>query len=855
MANLPPFSPPSWARWLLKRLAAYDQLNGSMGDFEEIYHNTASRVGVSAANRWYISELLATLPEYLLQSLLWRIQMFRNIIKTAWRVLKKERLFAAINIFGLAIGLTASLLIFLWVHHELSYERHHAHADSIYRVITVKDAVQNVRVPVTPSALAPQLVSDYAEVAAACRVRQTPQSLQRLDEKTSQMRVQVAFSERALFDCFTHPLVEGRMDAGWDQTPSIILTVNTARRFFGDASAVGEMLELQGQRLSVAAVVENAAGPSHLNFEAVVPLAVLERIDHRYDGESWAGLTLWTYGRLHEGTNADGFEAKTQTLIQAHRPESEYVLQLQPLRDIHLRALEGSDPISTIRLYAGLALFILIVAAINFINLSTARSSRRCLEVGLRKTLGARQSELMMQFQGEALLQTGIAFGLALLLSALLLPEFNALTGTPLKLDVLVSGGRWIMVAALPFVLGGLAGLYPAMVLSAFKPRQVMHKGGGHQFSHHFRQGLVILQFVLSLILFIGALGVARQLQYLQNKPLGFDATRLYYTEMQPMAPEGFEALRAALTAHPAIVSVTRTNMPLLDLGFETDHVFWEGQQPGEKVNVQIRTADAAYLNTLKMTLSQGRFFEAERGVDQGQSCVLNESAVRTMGLDDPVGKWFSFGEEQIRIIGVVRDFHHHSMHTAIEPLVFVHWPLYSRTLFLRINPGQREAAMAHLRSVWPRIRPDAPFQVRSFTAALDALYRNERHTATLVWWLGGLAVLVACLGLVGLTTYTVETVRKEIGIRKVMGATARGIVAQITGKYVRWVMLSIGISWPLSYLMLHGWLQGFAYRTPLSWDLFLSGGATILVLAALTVSALVLRAALVPPVKTLRCE
>ncbi|MCK5148538.1 ABC transporter permease [bacterium] len=781
--------------------------------------------------------------------------MFKSIFKTAWRVLKKERLFATINIFGLAVGLCASLLIFLWVQYEMSYDKHHEYADSIYRVITIKDAGMEIQVPVSAPALAPHLAAEYGEVAAASHVRFTSKPLEKAGDKASVAEMYIAFTDVSFLNCFSHTVVQGSVSSDWNQTESIVLTASAARRYFGESPAIGETMIMQGQSLRVAAVVEDAPGPSHIDFDVLIPLGILEKMDRRLDLQSWQGLVLFSYVRLNEYESAETFEAKIRNLMNEHVPQTQYQLKLQKLRDIHLRALEGTDPIRTIQLYAGFALFILIVAAINFVNLATARSSRRCLEVGLRKTLGARRSELMLQFQGEAFLQTGIAFAIALTLSALLLPEFNALTGNQLKLNTLIINGRWVLIIAIPVLLGFIAGFYPSWILSAFKPRQVMNKGGGHRFSHHFRQGLVILQFVLSLILFIGALGVSRQLQYLQDKPLGFDEQHLLYSDMQAMSVEGFDGLRAELCANPAIESVTRTNVPLLDLGFETNYTSWEGQRPEQKVNVQIRTADAEYLSTMKMSMAEGRFFEAGRGVDQGQTCVLNEAAIRIMELQNPVGKYFVLADTRMQIIGIVKDFHHHSMHTEIEPLVFINWPQFSSTLFVRINDNQQKAAMDYLESVWPRIQPDEAFSVQYFSDSLDSLYHNERNMSVLVQWLGGLAVLVACLGLVGLTTYTVETVRKEIGIRKVMGATARSIVLKITGQYTKWVLLAVALSWPLSYWLLGYWLAGFAYRTPLSWDLFLSGGLTILILAALTVSGLVLRAAMVPPVQTLRHE
>jgi putative ABC transport system permease protein len=556
---------------------------------------------------------------------------------------------------------------------------------------------------------------------------------------------------------------------------------------------------------------------------------------------------------LKDEKAAAGFESQIRDLMQRHVSEASYQLKLQKLRDIHLRSLDGADPIRTIRLYAGFAIFILIVAAINFVNLATARSSRRGLEVGLRKTLGASRKELMLQFQGEAFLQVGIAFALALLFSAYVLPKFNAVSGNHLHLQTLVMHGRWVMIVILPVLLGFLAGLYPSWVLSAFKPRQVMHKGGGHKFSAHFRQGLVILQFVLSLVLFVGALGVSRQLHYLQDKPLGFEKENLVYCDLDAMTVEGFNGLRNELCASPAIDAVTRTNVPLLDLGFETNVTQWEGQQPDQKVNVQIRTADADYLKTMKMTMVSGRFFEEGRGIDAGQTCVLNEAAIRTMQLENPVGKWFSLGDSRMEIIGVVKDFHHHSLHTEIEPLIFMNLPQFSQTLFVRMNGDRQEEAIKTLKAMWPRIQSNKPFAIQYFTDSLNSLYRSEQNMSVLVNWLGGLAILVACLGLLGLTTYTVETVRKEIGIRKVLGATVRSIVVKITGQYVKWVVLAVAVSWPVSYMLLNRWLAGFAYRTPLTWDLFISGGVTILLLAGLTVAALVLRAAMVPPVQTLR--
>jgi putative ABC transport system permease protein len=628
-----------------------------------------------------------------------------------------------------------------------------------------------------------------------------------------------------------------------------------AQECFGRQDPIGDTLAAtNGDLFQITGILKNVPENSHLKFEYVIPSDYLIRKGQSFD--RWNYSDSLTYIMLHE--NADPLELNRQLegFVQDRVPQVSSRLIFQPLTDIHLRSLEGGGPIVYVSIAMILAFFILIVACINFINLSTARFGKRSLEVGVRKVIGAKRSNLIGQFFGESLVLSIASAILAIGLVYVSLPFLNRLLGKEIGLNILGTVPIVGAVASVIIFTGFVSGIYPAIFLSSLPPVKIF-KGFSRSKNKmlNARRSLVVFQFAISLGLILCTLVVSRQLHFIRNKDLGLDKENLIFFQLGSDPSIELETIKNSLLQSPAISSVTATNAPLLWLGIETTGVSWEGKTSEDIMNVQIRTADYDYLQTFGMEMKGGRFFSEEMSTDASQGFILNESATRVMGIHSPVGKWFSLGDRKGQIIGVVRDFHHHSVHEEIEPVVFLMEPAWSNYLFVRITPGHTTDALQVLAKIWKQINPDRSFSLRFFDEELDSLYLAEKDLGRFINILSILAVSISCLGLFGLVAYSTEQKTKEIGIRKVLGASKIGIQILLSKEFLKWVMISNAIAWPISYFIIQKWLQNFAYRTQIGILDFIFAGGLLFAIAVITVSYQALRAASSDPVKSLRHE
>ena len=547
---------------------------------------------------------------------------------------------------------------------------------------------------------------------------------------------------------------------------------------------------------------------------------------------------------------------RLESYVQERHPGSTSRLIFQPLTDIHLRSLEGGGPIIYVWIALSLASFILIVACINFMNLSTARYRKRSLEVGVRKVIGARRPNLIGQFFGESMVLSLLSAIIAVGLVYIFLPVFNRLLEKDVGFDVFGTIPVFAVTAAVVAFTGVVSGIYPAVFLSSFPPAKIF-KGFTQSTKKmtNARRILVVFQFSISLALILSSVVVSRQLHFIQSKDLGLDKENLAFFRLGNHPDIELETIKHTLTQSPAISSAAATNAPLLWLGIETTGASWEGKTPEEIMNVQIRTVDYDYLRTFGMKMKEGRFFSEEMSTDAKQSFLLNESAIWVMGIRSPVGKWFSLGDRKGKIIGVVKDFHHHSVHEEIEPVVFLMEPAWSDYVFVRIEPGHTAEALRVLADKWKNINPDRSFRLRFFDQEIDRLYNSERELGRFINILSALAVFISCLGLFGLVSYTSEQRTKEIGIRKVLGASRIGIQILLSREFLKWVLLANAIAWPVSYYALNRWLQNFAYRITLGIGDFVFAGGLLFAVAMMTVSYQSFRAASADPVRSLHYE
>jgi len=785
-------------------------------------------------------------PSHFLPALVW------NTIKVTLRKMRRQKSYSLINIIGLSLGMACCLLIMFWVRDELSFDRFHNGADRIFRINKQYPLGTETQTnPSTPFPLAHAVKSAYAEIEeAAVFFRQT--AIVRYQDKLFTERA-ICITDPSFFKVFPFAFRQGDADAALEQPDTMVVTERTAARYFSGQDPIGKVLTLNGTRtFTVKAVIENIPTNSQFQFDFFLPATAMfdpERL------ESWGNHYCSTYVRLQPQANPKTLEAKLSDLIKDRLPEEEIDLTLQPLTKIHLYTADGNPAgMKYVYFFSLIAVFILAIACINFINLSTARSEKRAKEVGLRKVVGAHRGQIIRQFFGESTIFTLIALIAAFILIMSLQTAFNNLTGKSLNFSSL----GWDMLGALAAVAvftGILAGSYPALVLSSFQPANVLLGMGGRRPSGvNFRKILVILQFSLATILIIGTGVIASQIRFIRTTNTGYDAENVFFLGMNEEVQKNFEVFKNELLQIPDILGVSRASELPGEIWSITRGVRWEGMNSSQGAAFGYLSIDQDFLETMKMELTQGNNFRTE---SETTNVIVNEYAVQLMGMKDPIGKTFSpYQETKSTIIGVVKDFHTLSYQYAIEPVVIVLNPDYYQRILIRIRPeGDTRTTMSRIEAVWGKTAQGFPFEYRFLNERFGLNYAEELRAGKLFKYFVILAVIISGLGLLGLASFTAEQKTKEIGIRKILGASVSEVMILLVKEFMKWVLLANLIAWPAAFFIMNGWLRNFAYRTKLGIPLFL--GATILSfgIALLTVSAQAIKAARANPVISLRHE
>jgi putative ABC transport system permease protein len=848
-------APPRAAQRILSILSRYEDEFSMSGDLDEEYGRIRQAQGGVRANMWYWGQAAYSFPAYLKWSIFSGGSMLKHFLIVALRNTWRNKHYSTINMLGLAIGMASSLMLIFWALDELSYDRFHENSAQIYRIIQERKTDRVFKTPSTPSPLALELVANYQEIEKAVRIRSAGISFRFGTNQDQIFDQEGLYTDPEIFQVFTFPLKSGSPESALADPRSIVISETMARACFGSQDPLGKTLTAaNGDPFQIRGILARVPENSHLQFDYLVPLEYLVQKGRPQD--RWNLSDSRTYILLGRGVDFQDLNHRLAGYVKDRVPQISSRLIFQPLSDIHLRSLEGGGPIVYVSIALILALFILIVASINFMNLATARFGTRSLEVGVKKVVGARRPNLVTQFLGESMILAIVSVLLALGLVLVFLPVFNHFLGKGIGFEILGTAPVLAAIAAVTLFTGIVSGIYPALYLSAFSPVQIF-KGLARSTRRmlNIRRSLVVFQFVISLTLIFCTLVVSRQLNFIRSKDLGFDKDNLIFFQCGDNPQVEFETMKRSLTRSPFISDVTTTNAPLLWLGIETTGATWEGKTPDRFMNVQIRSVDFDYLRTFRMSLAEGRFFSREMRTDARTGFVLNEAAAKVMGLESPLGKWFSLDDQKGEIIGVVRDFHHHSVHEAIEPVVFLMEPSWNSYVFVRTEPGRTAEAIKVLADNWRRINPDRSFSLSFMDEEIDALYRSEKELGRFIQILSGLAVFISCLGLFGLVSYATEQRTKEIGIRKVLGASLLRIQVLLSMDFLKWVLIATALSWPVAYYVTHDWLQNFAYRTSIEvWD-FMLAGALVLAVALLTVSFQSLRAAAADPVKSLRYE
>ena len=808
--------------------------------------------------------------------------MFKNYFKIALRNLLKSKGYTLINVAGLALGLAACLLILLFVQDELSYDRHHAEADQIYRVtLEALLGEQEINGPITPAPMAQALVNDYPEVVQATRLFTfSGETLVRY-EANQFIEERFFFGDSTVFDVFTFPLLQGDPETALVEPNTVVLTESTARKYFGQEDPMGKTIRVDDQfDYEVTGVMEDVPETSHFHFDFLGSLGTLGNSRN----PMWVSNNFRTYFILADGQRAEALEAKFPAMVEKYAgPQVEEILgitidqffasggkfefHLQALTDIHLHShlnyeIEPNGDITYVYAFSIIAFLILLIACINFMNLATARSAGRAKEVGVRKVLGSNRRQLTLQFLMESMLLSLIALGVALVLAVALLPVFNTLSGKALESNygdgVMLSG-----LIGLAVLVGLLAGSYPAFFLASFRIVNVL-KGQGQAGlkSSKLRSGLVVFQFVISIVLMIGTAMVYRQVDFVQSKHLGFEKEHVIVLERFDALGPQQEAFKQQLVQHPNVVAVAGANT-LPGRTFGDTSFFVEGAPPDQLRNIRVLMTDFDLLETLNLDLIDGRFFSHDFSTDSS-AVILNEAAVKEFGFAEAeaVGKRLvspGFGDEEeqyISIIGVVKDFHFQSLHDTIRPLGLFIGRNFTY-LAARIQPEDIPGTLAALETQWQTFAPEQPLTYSFLDSDVDALYQRDQRQGSLFGTFALLAIMIACLGLFGLAAFTAEQRTKEIGVRKVLGASVPGIIVLLSKEFTTLVVIAFVVAAPAALWAMTQWLEGFAYSMDLvgAWWIFLGAGAAALLIAWLTVGYQSIRAALTNPVEALRYE
>ena len=788
--------------------------------------------------------------------------MLISYIKTALRNLRKYKGYSFINIIGLAVGIACCILILMWVRDELSFDGFHTKADRLFRVVEqqIYKGGELFPVAVTPAPLGPALKEEIPEIADTCRYTTAPRFLVRYGDHRF-YESGLGMADPSFFTMFSFRLIKGEPENVFSVFNSIVITESIAEKYFGEEDPIGKVIRLENMfDLIISGILQDVPANSHLQFDFVMPFKLLEFGGQRLD--QWGNNSYFTYVELTEAAEPDAAGEKIRHFLTRHLPESTTTLHLQPLTRIHLHSdyvadVAGHGDIRYIYIFTLVALFVLVIAGINFVNLATARSGNRAREVGMRKVTGARRVDIIRQFLGESVIYALLAFVLALGLVYLLLPAFNNLAAKSLSLSI---GSSWIFFLGLMGMaaLTGLgAGIYPALFLSGFSPVRVLRASiATGPRGRIFRRVLVVVQFALSIGLIIASVVVRGQLEFIRSKKLGFDREHVVYMRFGVQTARFYEAFKTEALTDPAVLGVTSAGqLPTFILNSTSD-VTWPGKDPNDDILFHNTTVTHDYFTTMRMEMAEGREFSREFPTDEKQAYILNEAAAKVMGEDSPVGKGLTMWDNPGTVIGIVKDFHFKSLNTRVEPLVIRLRPAepYSY-LLVRISGENLAGSLRHLTQAWDRVSPEFPFDYAFLDESFDRLYRAEQRMGTLFGAFTVLAIVIACLGLLGLASFMAERRTREIGIRKVLGATVSNIVLLLSREFVILVAVANLIAWPTAWYVMHRWLQNYAYHAPLSLLVFVGAALAALLIALLTVSFQAVRAATADPVDSLRYE
>ncbi|WP_295798794.1 ABC transporter permease [Mucilaginibacter sp.] len=789
--------------------------------------------------------------------------MIKNYLKIAWRNLWKNKFFSAINILGLGLGMACSILIMLWVQNELSVDAFHTNSGRLYSVIERQYYDHKiVGQYATPGLLGQEMKKTLPQVEYAVDMGFNNTSTFQVGNKIIKLEGTAASAD--FFKMFSYKLLKGSPQTALNSPVSIAVSKKMAGEFFGSPQmAIGKTIKYQNKKdFTVTAVFEDLPHNTSQKFEFLLNWDNF--LKENEWAKAWGNNGPTTYVMLREGSNPALFNKKIARFLDNYNKEQNAAfrveLGIQKFGDVYLRSnfkngVPEEGRIQYVHLFSIIAIIILVIACINFMNLTTARSVKRAREIGVRKVVGAVRSVLIQQFIGEAVLLTCYAASIAIVIVLLLLPVFNSVTQKQIEFPFWQSD-FWLGLIGLTLITGILSGSYPALFLSSFNPVKVL-KGTAKLSAGAawFRKGLVVVQFVLSVVLIISTIVISKQVNYIQTKSLGYDRENLIYIPLEGNLPAQYKVFKDEAMKMPGIQQIARLSDSPIGFGSTTGGVNWDGKDPN--LNVEFTQVSAGYdlIKTMKLTMAAGRDFSRDFATDS-VGYIINESALKRVGYTNPIGRDLTMWGKKGKIIGVLKDFHFNSLHDPIQPLIirFGEEEKYGMVL-LRTKPGQTKQALATAEKLCKELNPSFQFSYYFADAEYQKLYQNEQVVGKLSDAFAFLAIFISCLGLLGLAMFTAEQRIKEIGIRKVLGASVSSLFTLLSREFLILVLIALCIATPLAWLAMDKWLQGYSYRTTVDWWVFGLAGVVAIVIALVTVSFQSFKAALMNPVKSLRSE
>lgn len=790
--------------------------------------------------------------------------MFKNYLIVTLRNLKRQKIHSFINIAGLAIGMACTILIFLWIQDEMSYDKFHKNAQRIYRVLSAEPH-QAVSAR-TPYRLGSAMEKEFPEIKQAVRITWPWYEL--VSYKNKNFKEGIIYADSTIFEVFSFPLLEGDPRHALKGPKSVVISEEIAHKYFGSDDPMGKILTIDKEHeFMVSGIFKKIPRNSHFKFDLLAPISFMPNKFSQRLLDQWDFEEFFTYLLLSEDCKPFELEDKFTQLIERHIGEERPAglkFPLQLLTDIHLRSshiewdIASHGNIAYVYLFSAIAIFVLLIACINYMNLSSARSSMRSKEVGLRKVVGANRFQLINQFLGESILFSLISLPLSIGLVEILLPFFNTFSGKELSIQYFENWPFLICLVMIVLLVGVVSGSHPAFVLSGIQPVDVFKSSSKVNKKALSRKGLVVFQFVVSVTLLICSIIIYRQIHFLKNRNLGFDKEHVVVVDM----PEGekkydaYLALKSELLQQPSVLDVSAAST-IPPNKYHLTGTQTVGDQDEKSLTMKFFSVDYNFIEMLGFELVNGRSFSSEYATDKKEAIIINEEAARQLGWNKPIGKRLKiFWNNEIgRVIGVVKDFHFKSLHEKIEPTVFTVGFRWLFHIVIRIRPGNIPNTLDFIKETWKKYNPIRPFDFSFVDENFDKLYRAEEKMGTLFGYFTSLAIIIACLGIFGLVSFSTENRTKEIGIRKVLGASVVRIIHLFSKEFIMLVLVANIIAWPIAYFVMNKWLQNFAYKINISWWTFLLAGVTALVIALLTVSYQAIKAATSNPVEALRYE